>query len=92
MELFDSNYEFRHHIRSLGVSVSDFDFEQCEQYDLGGSVEKREKQERLETVVDTLKRRFGNYCLQRACQLERRDLSGFNPHDEHIIHPIAYRT
>ncbi|MBR7072226.1 MAG: DNA polymerase IV [Eubacterium sp.] len=92
MELFVANYDWKNHIRSLGVSVSDFDTELCEQFDFAKTVEQREKQEKIEQTLDSLKRRFGNYCVQRACQLERRDLSGFNPHDEHIIHPIAYKV
>ena len=92
MELFTANYDWKNHIRSLGVSVSDFDTELCEQFDFAKTVEQREKQEKIEQTLDSLKRRFGNYCVQRACQLERRDLSGFNPHDEHIIHPIAYKV
>ncbi|MBQ3903707.1 MAG: DNA polymerase IV, partial [Eubacterium sp.] len=92
MELFAANYDWKNHIRSLGVSVSDFDTELCEQFDFAKTVEQREKQEKIEQTLDSLKRRFGNYCVQRACQLERRDLSGFNPHDEHIIHPIAYKV
>ena len=91
MQLFYENYEWKNHIRSLGVSVSGFD-EFCEQFDLAGTAEKREKLEKIESTVDRLKTRFGNYCVQRACQLERRDLSGFNPHDEHIIHPIGYKV
>lgn len=90
MELFISNYRWTYPIRSLGVSVSDFDFEFCEQFDLSGSIEKREKLEKIETTVDNLKKRFGNYCIQRASMLNDKDLSMFNPHDEHIIHPIAY--
>ena len=92
MELFRANYNWENHIRSLGLCVSDFDTGLCEQFDLSGTVENREKQEKIEMTVDALKRRFGNYCIQRARQLERRDLSGFNPHDEHIIHPIAYKV
>lgn len=92
MELFVANYEWKNPIRSLGVSVSDFDSGLCEQFDFYKTVENREKQEKIEETIDTLKRRFGNYCIQRACQLERRDLSGFNPHDEHIIHPIGYKV
>lgn len=90
MELFINNYSWNCNIRSLGISVCEFDLEYCEQFDFAGSVEKREKLERIETTVDTLKRRFGNYCIVRACQLEDRELSTFNPHDEHIIHPIGY--
>ena len=91
MKLFYQNYNWNSHIRSLGVSVSDFNSDFAEQYDFLKTVENREKQEKIEETLDVLKRRFGNYCVQRACQLERRDLSGFNPHDEHIIHPIGYK-
>ncbi|MBR4241735.1 MAG: DNA polymerase IV, partial [Eubacterium sp.] len=89
MELFINNYNWVSNIRSLGVSVNDFDFE-YEQFDFEKSVEKRDKLEKIETTIDSLKRRFGNYCIVRACQLSDRELSGFNPHDEHIIHPISY--
>ena len=90
MDLFTVNYHWLAPIRSLGLSVSDFDFEDCFQFDFEGSVEKREKLEKIEHTVDGLKKRFGNYCIQRASQLEDTGLSGFNPHDEHIIHPIGY--
>ena len=89
MELFLNNYVWNSNIRSLGVSVCDFDFE-YEQFDFAKSVEKRDKLEKIETTVDGLKRRFGNFCVVRACQLSDRELSGFNPHDEHIIHPIGF--
>lgn len=87
--LLENNYSFNKPLRSLGVSVSDFDFE-YEQFDLAGTAERREKLERLETTMDGLKRRFGNYCITRACQLKDTGLSRFNPHDEHIIHPIGF--
>lgn len=90
MILFLNNYNWLYPIRSLGVSVSDFDIDFCEQYDFSHSVENREKQEKIETAVDSLRRRFGNYCIQRGSQLQKRDLSHFNPHDEHIIHPIGF--
>ena len=89
MELFLNNYNWGFGIRSLGVSVNDFDFE-AEQFDFEGSVERRDKLEKIETTVDCLKRRFGNFSIVRACQLEDKGLSGFNPHDEHIIHPIGF--
>ena len=90
MTLFLNNYNWLYPIRSLGVSVSDFDIDFCEQYDFSHSVENREKQQKIETAVDSLRRRFGNYCIQRGSQLQKRDLSHFNPHDEHIIHPIGF--
>ncbi len=92
MQLFYENYNWERHIRSLGVSVSEFDNDFCAQYDLYGNTQRLEKMEKIENTMDSLKSRFGNYCIQRACQLERRDLSGFNPHEEHIIHPIGYKA
>lgn len=89
MKLFRTNYFWNKPIRSLGVSVSDFDVT-YEQFDFEKTVENREKQERLETTVDSLRRRFGNYCIGRACQLKDTELSKFNPHEEHIIHPVGF--
>lgn len=89
MKLFCTNYFWNKPIRSLGVSVSDFDVT-YEQFDFEKTVENREKQERLETAVDSLRRRFGNYCIGRACQLNDTELSKFNPHEEHIIHPVGF--
>lgn len=89
MELFVANYDWQMPLRSIGVCVNDFGFE-CEQFDLSGSVEKRDKMEKIEVTIDTLKKRFGNYCVVRACQLVDNNLSSFNPHDEHIIHPVGF--
>lgn len=89
MKLFCTNYFWNKPIRSLGVSVSDFDVA-YEQFDFEKTVENREKQERLETAVDSLRRRFGNYSIGRACQLKDTELSKFNPHEEHIIHPVGF--
>ena len=90
MALFRANYNWNAHIRSLGISVSDFDFEYFEQFDFAGTAQRREKEEKIEYAIDNLRRRFGQYCIQRACQLQTTDLSEFNPHDEHIIHPVGY--
>lgn len=90
MDLFCANYNWMSPIRSLGLSVGDFDVEQCVQLDFGGTVQKQEKLEKIEIAVDGLKKRFGNFCIQRASQLADKELSGFNPHDEHIIHPVGF--
>lgn len=90
MSLFVKNYYWHSPIRSIGVSICDFDCDFCEQFDFSKSVEKRDKLEKIENTMDTLKKRFGNYCIQRACQLDKKELSQFNPHDEHIIHPIGF--
>ena len=89
MELFTANYHWEKPIRSLGLSVTDFEYDGRLQYDLSGSVEKREKLERLETAVDRLKDRYGNYCVQKATALYYENLSHFNTVEEHTIHPVC---
>lgn len=90
MKIFYENYKWNNPIRSIGVSVSDFNIEEGVQYDLSGSVEKREKLEKLDRAVDDIRRRFGAYAVQRASLLKDEGLSRFNPHDDHTVHPIGY--
>lgn len=90
MKIFRENYVWNNPIRSIGVAVSDFNVDEGVQYDLSGTVEKREKLERLEKAVDNIRQRFGNYAVQRASLLKDAKLSRFNPHDDHTIHPVGY--
>lgn len=90
MKIFRENYVWNNPIRSIGVAVSDFNVDEGVQYDLSGTVEKREKLERLEKAVDNIRQRFGNYAVQRALLLKDEKLSRFNPHDDHNIHPVGY--
>lgn len=89
MALFRANYNWEKPLRSVGVTVFDFGRELL-QFDLSGSVEKHEKLEKVERAVDDIRRRFGNYAVQRASMLAAADLSHFNPHDDHTIHPEGY--
>ncbi len=90
MKLFVANYDWEKPVRSVGMSVTDFDFDTPPQFDLSGSVEKREKLEKLESTIDRLKERYGNYCIQSASVLTKTDLSHFNPFNDHTIHPISF--
>lgn len=89
MKLFIDNYDWKLPIRSLGISMTDFDYDEITQFDLSKSVEKREKLEKIDTAVDTLKDRYGNFCIQRGMQLIDTELSHFNPYDDHTIHPVS---
>lgn len=89
MELFTANYDWNKPIRSIGLSITDFDCENIAQYDLSGSVEHREKLEKLELAVDKLKDRYGNYCVQKCTALRDYELSHFSPFEEHTIHPVS---
>lgn len=89
MALFVINYDWKMPIRSLGLSVTDFDFDYCSQFDFSKTVEKREKLEKIDTAVDALKDRYGNYCIGRGTVLFDTKLSHFNPYDDHNIHPVS---
>ncbi|MDY3988797.1 MAG: DNA polymerase IV [Massilioclostridium sp.] len=92
MRLFRANYHWQSPIRSIGISVSDFEHEASvlPQLDLFTDESKRIKRENLERTMDSLKHRFGNYSVQRASLLTDPDLTGFDPYSDHTIHPISF--
>ena len=54
-------------IRSVGVRGADLVTDNYwEQIDLFSSVEKREKQMKMDSAVDEIRRRFGFYSIQRG--------------------------
>ena len=89
--LFQKFYSWYRPIRSIGISVSDFAHDNIPtQTDLFSDEHQRIRLEQLDGTVDALKRRFGNYCVQRASLLKEPSLTGFNPKDENTIHPVGY--
>jgi len=89
MELFKANYTWDKPIRSLGVRGADLvtsdrhiqlDLFNCDQAD----------RESLEKTIDMLRSRFGSYCIQRCAMMLDSNLTGFNPKDDHVIHPVAF--
>lgn len=91
LELFSNNYVFDKSIRSLGVSVSDFVPENAShQTSLFINEEDILRQEQLDNTLDILKNRFGNYVVKPAKLMFDKNLSGFNPKEEHTVHPVGY--
>jgi len=89
IELFEKNYNWYKPIRSIGVRganlVTETDHMQLDLFDV-----TKEKHEKIDKVIDTLRRRFGNESICRAAMLTDRELSGFNPKDDHVIHPVSF--
>lgn len=89
MELFRQYYTWDKPIRSIGVRGADLvTAARLVQLDLFET--NKEEQEELERTVDRLRERFGPYCIQRCALLQDAKLTGFNPKDDHVIHPISY--
>ncbi len=89
MILFKNNYSWNEPVRSIGVSVTNFDFETAVQFDFSGSVQKREKLERLENAVDRLRKKYGENCIQKATVLQDKKLSRFGTATASSFHPFS---
>ena len=91
LSLFREHYQWKRPVRSVGISVSDLAADTIySQTSLFCDEVKREKMERLDNAVDRLKARFGTFAVQPAVLLKDRKLSGFDPKNDHIIHPVGY--
>ncbi|BBF41726.1 DNA polymerase IV [Lachnospiraceae bacterium KM106-2] len=89
--IFKENYNWRKPIRSVGVRGADLvNDNYWEQMDLFSSVEQREKQMKLDDAVDTIRRRFGFYSVQRGLMYRDKMLSSVNAKEDHTTHPIGY--
>jgi len=89
MELFIENYRWDNPIRSLGVRGSDLVTADGHiQIDLFDN--NILNAEILATTIDNLHERFGHYSIQRCSMLLDRKLTGFNPKEDHVIHPVSY--
>ena len=76
---------------SVGVRGADLVTDNYwEQIDLFSSVEKREKQMKMDSAVDEIRRRFGFYSIQRGLMYRDRILSAVNAKEEHTVHPHGY--
>ena len=89
MELFRQNYRWDKPIRSIGVRGADLvTADSAIQLDMF----ERDDHDReaLERTVDSLRERFGAYSVQRCVLLQDGKLTGFNPKDDHVIHPVSF--
>ena len=90
-QLFQENYNWSKSIRSLGVRGADLVTDNYwEQMDLFSSVEKREKQMKMDEAVDEIRKRFGFYSVQRGIMFQDKNLSTVNAREDHVVHPRGY--
>ena len=89
LELFKANYRWDKWIRSLGVRGADLvTADRHIQLDLFDNCSL--DAESLAATVDNLHKRFGHYSVQRCSMLLDQQLTGVNPKEDHVIHPVSF--
>ncbi len=90
-ELFRANYRWEKPIRSIGIRGAGL-VEACSgvQLSLYESDIKRDKWERIDRTVDTLRQRYGYMSVQRTLMLADPQLGRINPNEGHTVHPVGY--
>ena len=73
----------------MGVRAANLVLLDCVQLSLFPDVAKSQEQERLEEAIDSIRRRFGHFAVQRGVMLTDPALA-INPKEDHIIHPIGF--
>lgn len=77
-------------IRAVGVRATNLT-DKPVQYNLFNSEQTMQKKEKFETVVDSLRGRFGYDIIKRGSVLAIADFDEINPeHVTHVIHPVSY--
>lgn len=87
--LFRAVYPWESSVRGLGISVSDFCFG-AEQLDMFGSIERDEKQKRLNETIDKLRKKYGNNVIQSAIVYKDPKIRDLDVKGEHVIHPYSF--
>ena len=92
MELFRQHYRWHKPLRSVSLSaiylVTANKYMQLSLFD--DTAEQLLVQEQIEKTVDLLRYRFGHDAIKRASALLDPKLTGFNPKEDHTIHPYSY--
>ncbi len=91
MELFTGFYTWPRPIRSISLRAIDLVTEKdYMELSLFEDNEKLLAQENLAHTIDCLRRRFGHAAVIKASYLLDSKLTGFNPKEEHTIHPVSF--
>ena len=80
--LFKANHTSGKPIRSLGVRATDLSYDSVQQLSILKAHDDAEKYERIESVTDGIRERFGSAALKRGVMLTSNVLDGFESKNE----------
>ena len=91
MDLLVQNYTWQKPLRSIGIRAIDLVTENSfMELSLFDDNDKLIQQENLAHTIDALRSRFGHDVVLKASCLLDTKLTGFNPKEDHTIHPVSY--
>lgn len=88
-ELYQNNPP-DHPVRSLGVRSCNLISREYKQLSFLPDAIKQQKQEDLEIAIDSIRKRFGHFSVQRGIMLLDKELSNLDPVAEHTIYPESF--
>lgn len=77
-------------VRSLSVRACNLTVNSHEQLSLFPEIAAIQKQEEIESAMDSLRNRFGHFSVRRGILLQDKALSSLNPKEDHTIHPESF--
>ena len=83
MKLFKTNFDWGSKVRGIGVSISDFTTE--DQLSFDEDISKKQRQEKLENTVESLRKRFGRAAINRAVVLRDEKFVSLDIKDSHSL-------
>ena len=91
MRLFRENYDWKKPIRSITVRAASLVPPDAPwQIRLFSDPVRRDKERVMDSAVDTIRRRFGYYAIQRGLMLRDNALSSLDAKSDNTIHPRSY--
>lgn len=91
MELFTAGYSWVRPVRSLSMRAIDLVTDNgCMELSLFEDNKKEIARENLAHAIDGIRKRFGHGAVLKASCLLDSKLTGFNPKEDHTIHPVSY--
>lgn len=95
-DLFDKSFMLfcrsrpKNPVRSLGVRACNLTLQRYEQLSLLPEISLLQKQECLDSAIDSIRNRFGHNALMRGISLLDHKLSNIDPQNDNIVHPESF--